>query len=196
MLRNPMDMAPAVHAEMVASGHENVRDFAAAWALQADRREGRRLPRLSWTQRRLIYGDVCLLGEQLQRLLSTAARAQVLALLLEDVATEPHREYLRVLSFLGAPDDGRSVFPSYNRANVPRLPAVTRGAFIATQLKRRLGVDIRTGLWRRLQDVNRVEQPRSKLESSLAAALRRHFEADVDQLAELLNRDLRHWIDA
>ena len=35
------------------------------------RRQGRQLPPLSWGRRRFLYGDVCKLGAQLERLLST-----------------------------------------------------------------------------------------------------------------------------
>src|SRR5271155_1273220 len=52
-VRNPVEMAPALHGEMLFSGHENVHDFSAAWDLQGERRQGRQLPPFSWGQRRL-----------------------------------------------------------------------------------------------------------------------------------------------
>jgi len=44
-VRNPVDMAPALHAERVWQGRETIRSFARAWALQDARRDGRHIPR-------------------------------------------------------------------------------------------------------------------------------------------------------
>jgi hypothetical protein len=41
MVRNPVEMAPALHAQMLISGHENVHNFSAAWHYQEERRQGR-----------------------------------------------------------------------------------------------------------------------------------------------------------
>ena len=130
MVRNPIEMAPAVHAQMLASGHENVRDFASAWALQPDRSAGRAtLPPWSWSQRRLLYGEVCRLGAQLERLLTVVPRSQLLVLVLDDIAADPRREYIKALEFLGVPDDGRTGFPVYNRAFLPPSGDVESGGF-------------------------------------------------------------------
>ena len=44
-------------------------DFAQAWALDDERRKGRRIPPRAWDPRRMVYRDVCALGEQVERLL-------------------------------------------------------------------------------------------------------------------------------
>ena len=54
MVRNPVEMAPALHAEMLITGHENVHDFSTAWRYQEERRQGRQLPPLSWARRRFL----------------------------------------------------------------------------------------------------------------------------------------------
>lgn len=102
MVRNPLEMAPALHAEMVFAGLENVHDFREAWCLQEMRRRGRQLPAFSsWARRRLLYGEVCLLGAQLERLLSLVPSHRVLTLVVDDVRADPQTTYLRVLNFLG-----------------------------------------------------------------------------------------------
>jgi len=128
LLRNPVEMVPALHAEMVLSGHENVRDFRAAWDLQDARRQGRHLPLFTWARRRLLYGEACALGAQMERLLAVAARERVLPVVLDDMATDPSAEYLRVLRFLGVADDGRKDFPVRNRARVPQHPILDADA--------------------------------------------------------------------
>ncbi len=86
MLRNPVDMAPALHAEMLVHGLENVRDFATAWKLQYHRRHGRHIPALSnsWG-RQFQFAEVCALGTQLERLFTTVSRDRVLIILLDDI---------------------------------------------------------------------------------------------------------------
>lgn len=84
MLRNPVEMVPALHTEMLLSGHKSVRDFRAAWDLQEERRQGRKLPIFGWARRRLLYGEICALGAQLERLLSVAPAGRVLPVVLVD----------------------------------------------------------------------------------------------------------------
>ena len=113
MLRSPVEMAPALHGEMLLSGLEYERSFSTAWNLQEKRRQGRRI-RGSWARRRFLYGEICSLGMQLQRLYETVSFPTVLTIILDDIRIGPRHEYLRVLRFLGVPDDGRQDFPIYN----------------------------------------------------------------------------------
>lgn len=194
MLRNPVEMAPALHAEMLLSGHENVRSFRAAWDLQEARRGGRHLPPLTWATRRLLYGEICSLGAQLQNLRTIVAPDRILTILLDDLAARPRGEYLRTLDFLRIPDDGRQVFPVLNKARVLRWPNLTRAAFLVAQTKRKFRVKLSLNLWDRLAVVNRIEQPRPVLDPETIGLLRAHFAADVERLSELLGRDLRGWL--
>jgi hypothetical protein len=194
MLRNPLEMAPALHAEMLLSGHENVRHFRTAWDLQHARREGRALPPLSWARRRLLYGEVCALGVQLQRLLQMVPAHRVFPIVLDDMIADPRREYLRLLTFLRLNDDGRAVFPVYNQARALRWPSLARAMFVAGQLKRRAGITRSLKLWEWLSAINRAEGPRAPLPPETAALLRRHFSDDVTLLGRQLGRDLRHWL--
>ena len=75
--------------KMLFSGHENVQDFSAAWDLQGERVDN---CRRSWKQRRLLYGEACALGAQLERLFS-AVPANRVFLVLDDVATDPRGAY-------------------------------------------------------------------------------------------------------
>ena len=195
MLRNPVDMAPALHAEMLILGLENVRDFRAAWDLQFDRRHGLHVPMLSGSWRRLfLYADVCALGTQLQRLFAAVPRDRVLTILLDDVIADPRREYVRALRFLGVDDDFRQEFPIYNSARVIRSPRLTRALFLATQIKDRLGIRLNLDLWRRVADRNVVTTPRESLPRGVTDMLRCHFADEVALLSHLLGRDLQHWL--
>ena len=67
MLRNPIEMAPSLHEELVFTGREDVKEFAEAWSLQDVRRNGQKLPPMVWEPKYVQYGDLCSLGVQLDR---------------------------------------------------------------------------------------------------------------------------------
>ena len=68
MIRNPLDLAYALHSQLLYGGDENVEDFATAWRLQDERRRGESLPPGARDFKSLLYGDVAKLGEQVERL--------------------------------------------------------------------------------------------------------------------------------
>lgn len=199
MLRNPLEMAPALHMEMVLSGLENVSDFMEAWDLQEERRRGLRLPAPSWGSRRFLYGDICSLGAQCQRLLRLVPENRVLPILLDDIIASPRREYLRVLQFLGVDDDGRVEFPILNKARIVRWQFLHRIQFrlteAITQAKRRTGVKFRLGVFQWISSANIVERPRTPLTMKAEITLRDYFRSDVALLGILLKRDLSGWLD-
>jgi len=196
MLRNPVEMAPALHAEMLIHGLENVRSFQTAWDLQYHRRHGRHVPLLSGSWRRaLFYADLCALGSQLQCLFAIVPRERVLIILHDDLVADPRREYLRVLRFLELDDDFRQEFPVYNGARRIRSPLLTRTLFVAIRLKERLGIRLHLDLWRRVFDRNVVPANREPLPRSTADMLRCHFAGEVALLTRLLGRDLHHWLE-
>jgi len=195
LLRNPIEMAVAVHSEMLIGGLENVTDFRTAWGLQGERRQGRRLPVFSWPQRCFLYGEVCLLGAQLQRLLAVAKRDRVLPILLDDIRTNPRREYVKVLDFLGVSDDRRAKFPAVNTATTLRWPLLARSQFIIWQLKRRLHINISLNLLKAVFTANVIAAERPELNRDTCEDLKEYFTRDVDLLGELIGRDLRSWME-
>ena len=194
MIRNPIEMAPSLHGEMVLSGHECEWRFSTAWTLQDERRQGRSLPVFCWARRRLLYGDICSLGMQLERLLRTVPSHRVLTVILDDIRADPRNEYLRVLKFLGVPDDRRVNFPLHNPASVPRWPRLQRAVYPMLELKYRLGVRGGLGLWTGIENLMRLEQPRAPLTPEMTSVLKRYFSKDIELLAQLLARDLRPWL--
>lgn len=196
MLRNPIEMAAALHSEMLLSGHENVRDFHKAWLLQDLRRSGQMVPALTWATRRLQYGAVCSLGAQLKRLLAAVARERVLTITLDDIATNPRQVYLRVLHFLGLDDDGRIEFPALNKSRSVRWPRLVRTLFLLGELKTRSGINVRSGLLQHLISMSFKESPRQIMAPATRDMLHNYFADDIHLLGELLGCDLGYWLNA
>jgi len=193
MVRNPVEIAPALHAEVVMFGRENVRDFGTAWFLQEQRRHGRKMPAFSSAKRRLLYGEACSLGAQIERLLSMVPAHRVLVLVVDDIRADPRREYLRVLEFLGVPDDGRNSFPSYNTARHPTRARLPRLWYVLRELRFRMGIRSSGKLLAKIRRGIKVTDGREPIPDELVRVLKRYFRADIEKLGSLLNRDFRAW---
>ena len=194
MVRNPLEMAPALHAQMVISGHENVRDFAAAWMLQEDRRYGRKLPSFGWSRRRLQYGEVCSLGAQLERLLARVSAERVAVTVLDDLCADARKEYLCILKFLGVADDGRTGFPIHNDARASLLPGFNRVLNLLGEAKYQLGMRHGLGMLESIENINQIRKQRKPVPPELRRQMASYFAADIKVLEGLLDRDFRHWL--
>lgn len=199
MVRNPVDMAYALHEQQLRSFNEDVKDFYTAWMLSAERRAGKRVPAGSRDPRLLDYPSWCRLGEQLERLYAIVPQERVLVLVLDDVKADPQREYLRVLEFLGLPDDGRRAFPVYNPAGEWRrrwlgkairvlARRVTWAKYVVGILPKRS-----VGIVRRLKEANMRQRPRPPLPIEVRMELEQYFAEDIRLLERLLGRDLSAW---
>lgn len=199
MVRNPVDMAYSLHEQQLRSLNENIEDFRTAWQLAAERRLGRNVPPGCKDPVLLDYPSWCRLGSQLERLFTLVPRERVLILVLDDLKENARREYLRVLDFLGVPDDGRTEFPVYNPARQWRsrrvagavralAKGVARMKYVRGWLPRRS-----LGLVRRLEKWNTRYRPRPPMPSDLRAELEAYFEEEVQKLEQLLGRAFPHW---
>lgn len=195
-LRNPVDMAPALHRECLRQGWETERSFETAWRLQARRRAGQRLPgTVRRDPERLQYGRYCRLGEQLERLYDRVDAGRVLPVLLEDLRGQPVREYRRALAFLGVPDDGRTRFPAVNTARAVRSVALARLTRRVSLARNALGLRGDWGVAGWMRRLNSGPPEAAPLAPALRAELRDWFADDIERLAALLGRDLAHWLE-
>jgi hypothetical protein len=195
MVRNPVDMVVLLHAQRLFDGDDNVKDFAAAWRLQPDRIEGKHLPWLCRTPALLQYGPNCRLGEQIERLFRTVPAEQQHVIILDDLKTNPHNEWTRLLRFLELDDDGRTEFPVHNAAKRNRSTHLRTTTRIVAQAKEALRLPrFRLGVLRTIDSVNRQEQPNDRIAPALRAELYEYFRDDVRLLGELLKRDFSGWL--
>lgn len=200
-VRNPLDMVPSHHARMVYTLEEDVADFAAAWALQAERAAGRRIPKRCRDPRVLQYGTIGRLGWHVERLFEVAGRERCLVLVYDDLARDPGAVYRQILTFVGVPDDGRTEFArkAENRGfrstflqqfvmNPPTwaLPLIRFGDSATIKRLKRLR--------RRLEEANTFRRERPPLSGGIRDVLREYFADDVHKLSRLLSRDLDHWL--
>jgi hypothetical protein len=221
MLRDPLEMLPSYHARLHYLLDEDEPDFNRAWALQDERRAGRRVPRTCRDPQMLKYADVARLGAYTENLMAIAGGCRVLPLFHEDLARDPCALYARVLAFIGVRDDGRTSFPlvrchSAFRSRalqmlLQRPPrawlrmAVGAAADDGAGVVPRGGSDGRAGPGRRrftprklrkhLLALNTVERPHAAIAPDVRASIQAALGADVARLEALTGRDLGHWLN-
>jgi len=193
MLRNPVEMAPSLHEELVFTGREDVKDFTEAWNLQELRQSGQHLPSMVWEPKYVQYGAACGVGAQLDRVLQFVRRDRMKIILLEDLAAQPAAVYRSVLEFLEVNDDGRTEFTAHNPAKKRRSALFLRLAWLSVTIKSTLGIEGGLGLWKHFDAWNRTERKRAPIDQQMRASLRDYFRTDVERLQALTGRDLRHW---
>ena len=189
-LRNPADLVFSLHAQQLFSGEEDVADIRKAWGLQSARRAGTSLARCG-EPKRLLYEDICRLGDQLARLYQHVDRGTVHLVFLDDICTDPSATFGRLARELGlAPHrPGEGVV---NGAKRRRSPMIRRLARRLALLKERTGIRRSFGVLSALDRWNSVRRPWDKNEG-----FRRHlqavFRSDIDLLEQLTGRDLAAW---
>jgi hypothetical protein len=195
MVRNPIDMAMSLHSYSLQELTEDVEDFEAAWRLQDERRQGRRLPTVNYQPDFVLYGPFCRLGEQLQRLYGQVERSRVHVVVFDDLCADAAGVYRETLAFLGLQDDGRKVYPTRNVTGVPRFKAVHRLLASLLALRQslplpRLGLDV----FSRLKRLNVAAGARKGISADFRRELSEYFRSDVELLSALIERDLTSWL--
>jgi hypothetical protein len=201
MLRNPIELAHALHSQLLYNRTEDESDFEAAWSLQAERAGGRRIPPLCREPALLQYRKVALLGEQVERLVRIFPSNQIKLVFHEDLLRSPRQVYLEVLDFIGVPDDDRVDFPLINANRSIRVQWLARitqhpPRFLmkmSERAKRTLGLQ-RFGFLDPIRRANSARSRRSPLPPDIVNTLRQEFTADVRLLSEQVGRDLSHWV--
>lgn len=202
-LRNPAELLVSYHSQLLFSLYEDQEDLETAWRLQDERRLGRHIPPYCREPLMLQYREMMCLGDQLQRLLSTFPREQVLIIFYEDFRDRPGAVYQQVLAFIGVPDDGRQEFRVINAKKVPRWRWMnvllhSPPAWMLGLMRRLSGTtlhDAAVRLHGALKAANAapVASRPTTVSLYLQAELAAAFLPQVELLERLTGRDLRAW---
>ncbi len=194
-LRNPVDMVISLHRYHVQNGIEPEPSLEKAWDAQGDRRKGFGIPLLADNSRQLLYADRCLLGDQVERLLSRVPSERVLLIRLDDMRRDSRGTYLRVLEFLDVPDDGCLDFPVLNRSRAVQSRTVVTFLAIVNRIKRHLHLRRGLGIGRKLKHLATNPAPEPVLADEFRKRLRDYFRDDLRKLERVTGLDLREWFE-
>lgn len=199
-LRDPVEAIASRHARWYASGFEDL-DLERAIEADADRAQGRRLPRRPMFPRVFAYVGGARHGEQLERLFQRVGRERVLVLLLDEIAADPDGTIRRAARFLGLADVPIAGTIDRNANRVVRSARL----FNAVYAPRTIDVAKRViprplcGVARRATVVfhrlDRRETKRPAMSPALQALLRERLREDLELTSRLLGEDLiaRWW---
>lgn len=201
ILREPASFLRSFHLQCLRNHVETEKSFAKAIALEADRREGRSMPRHSARPHELLYSNHVRYVEQLQSYHAVFAPERVLVLIYDDFRRDNEATVRRVLDFLdvedAAPIEAVETNPSY-RVRSPQLHELVRSVYLG---RGPLSRTVKAGLTSltsrelrrkmlRLTLRNVVYgQPQGE-DESVMRELRRRFKTEVVAIGEYLDRDL------
>lgn len=200
MLRNPVEVVHAFHAEVLFSFIETEPDFEKAWAMQEDRKNGKLIPRGCEAPQFLQYRAVASYHQQVQRLIQCVPEEQRMIIIFDDFKTDCAATFQRVLRFLDLPEFTKTDFPKVNAAHGHRFPALSKWvldppARVAPAINRVRKLLRGKGGWvAKLKSNLRKPQQRDDLRAEFRAQLCREFATEVRNLSALLKRDLSHWV--
>jgi hypothetical protein len=205
MLRNPVEMATSMHAQVLYDGDEDVEALEGAWNRCSARARGELIPKSCRDAKVLLYDRIARLGFQLQRLLEVAPRENVMWIFREELMEKPAAVYRDVLTFLGLEDDGRTDLPLANTRKERRsqLLLMATGRVLRftsnppvwlLRTRRALGLE-RVGIMGVLEWLNTRPARESGLSREPKVRMLETFRPDIRLLEELTGRNLHHWLE-
>jgi hypothetical protein len=202
VLREPAALLRSFHMQLVQSRVETEGDLRRALALEADRREGRGIPRASCDEApMLFYSNHVRYVDQLRRFDDHFPESQVLVLIYDDFRADNEATIAKILDFLDvAPDfelPPRRANPTVG-VRSPRLDqlvhAVSIGGGPLTRAAKR-GIKALTPQRLRRRGLSAFEQrviysEPAHADPELMAELRDTYRGEVEALSKYLDRDL------
>jgi hypothetical protein len=186
MLRNPVDVMHSLHALALYSS-EPITDFAAA--LEADSvRTGRE---------KIGYREFTDFSEQVRRYFDQFGRENVHIIIYDDLEADAAGVGRDTLRFLGVIEDSPLKFPRMNSNKKIRIPRLEQMLCHPPANLLRLSAliprPIRRRAWLGLSKLNGTTRPRKPIDPCLRKRLQAEVAPKVDQLSQLLGRDLSRW---
>src|SRR5699024_6463932 len=120
MIRKPCEMAPSLHKQLQLNRRETITNFREAWGMQDQRKRGINIPQDCRDKRLLIYGEVCKLGEQLERLCQKVDEDRIKVVLLDHLRDNPKKEMKSIERFLLVEEWLPRAFPVVNQTTMIR----------------------------------------------------------------------------
>ena len=212
-LRDPVSMLPSLHARLLVTGDETIRDFPTAWAKIGERAQGKSLPKRAVDPRWLRYDWAGQLGHNVERFLDTVGRERCHIILFDDLTADPQGTYRNLCAFLGIepwPETdfepqriNKTIRIGWLQRLLKRPPKAIRTALAGEQFHKRekkVGTSDSSTLAtifrirKRLLEWNKVPAKRQPLEPGVRRQIIDRLRDDVILLSRVIDRDLSHWL--
>ncbi len=198
MLRNPIDLAQSLHAQMLYGNNEEIVDFKQAWDLQAERRQGKNMPPHCREAKMLQYGAIAKLGEQLQRALLSIPENNLKVIFFDDFRRDASESFQEVTKFLGLDPCNEIDFRPHNARKANRSNTLSRllqqiGRLPISKVKTAIGIPRGKSLLPFLRRLNAKTPEKNPLDQAFKKELNQYFLEDITLLERLTQRSLSHW---
>ena len=199
ILRDPKQMLPSLHAQLVYTQDEDVESFADAWDLAAERERGGAPASRARSMVPLRYRSCAKYGSQVAHLKSLFDEDQLHIALFEDFKQDARGAVSEILRFLEIEDLSAGFDYKLQNPNT-----VNRSAFLTRVLrhppgwvktaKRALVGRGTSKLRAKLLEMNTVAQPRAPLDKRIYEEIEAEYRSDITELSRLIGRPLHHWL--
>lgn len=199
MLRNPVDAMYSLYCQRVYNGNENLKTFELALAAEYNRKRGISLPPNPSNLMGCFYRDSVKFTRQVQRYFKNFGREKVHVIIFDDLQKDVGSVYRHCCEFLGVDDRFRPDFPVVNARQRARSSLLKNllhsppGSFhwLARALMLRRNRYGGYKGWLKRLNTSHAKIPAMKPE--LRRKLQEEFLPEVQQLSNLLGRDLTGW---
>ena len=216
-VRDPLEMLPSLHQRLLYLGDETVTDFGKAWKLNAERAQGRSIPRSCVDARWLRYDQAGRLGTYVDNFFRAVGRERCFVAVFDDLISNPEQLGRQLMEFLQlSPDEGHKL-GSARRASkgykigwlqrlLKRPPVATRALLAGGHYRQRVtkldGSDSDSGVVRSVLSVrkkllrwNKAPAVPVHVPDWLAEEISDTLADDIAHLSKLIDRDLSHWLN-
>ena len=202
-VRNPIDLVHSWHEQLLVTMQEDEPDFDLAWVKQDERAKGRLIPATCKIPQALQYASIGRLATQVQRLLERIDRDQIHFIVYDDLAEQPSATCAKLLAAIGVTSSCLAQIERVNQNTAIRSMFLQKhwqhnGTVVALRRWTRAWLGDTRAWWLRDAIMPRLAVCRARppLSPVSRQMLVEAFRPEIDQLSDLLRRDLRHWLAA
>lgn len=210
MLRNPVEMMYSMWSQFRYSGNEQIEDFVEALEAEPDRKQGKRIRRAAHCINGLFYREMAYYAPQVKRYFDTFGRENVHVIIFDDFRKDTAKSFRDVLEYLGLDTSFTTDFDVVNPNKEVRMEwlqkIILRTGFSLMLLKDRLTYfattsrmipyRYRTATVKSVIHAYTKYEKRSPLTPEIRARILNELAPQIDELSDLLKRDLSHWYKA
>lgn len=194
MLRNPMDVMYSLHSQLVFNGEEDIENFEEALAAESLRKRGVKLPKRTRIYKKHLYTEVVKFSEQVKRYFDLFGRENVHVIIYDDFKKDTAKVYKDTLKFLGIDSNFQPEFKIINPNKKVRSKMLQKILIDPPSLALILiPKEYRETIVKTLMRLNTQYMPRPSMSPELRKQLQKKFESEIEQLSNLLGRDLTYW---
>lgn len=195
MIRNPVEVMHALHAQLVYNNEEDILDFEKAILAEEARKRGLNLPGLTRIQQKHRYHHVVCFSDQITRFMEVFPKDAIHIIIYDDFKCHTLQEVQKTYKFLGVDDAFEPEIKMVNANKKLRSRNFRKLHYwlIYNLFSKFLNEKNLNGVNDYLLRINTRYVEREKMNPELKRELISKLRPEIQKLEQLLNKDLAHW---